>query len=554
MTDTRRTESPISQFPRLAVVGARERAPKLRSYLASLLLVGAWVLACVVLGFIVGIAAVILPPTGAFGIVAAVGMALLWVMPDFPIAPLKKTRALFVVTLIVLLIVPNYYALDIQGLPWISTRRLVIFPLIALFGLSASMSSAIRRDIVSAISTNRLLSLGLIGFFVTIVLSFFTSINLTGSLSQFTDAVLTWLVPWLVTLYVIRSDADVQKTVKVIAICAALVCLLAIVERVLNRHLAIEALPGPLLERLMADSPSIERMVTADPYRDGMYRALSVFGTSLSLGEFAAIATPFGFYYAAYSNTFFQRLLGVGLVFLCLGGIIAAYARGGNVAFAAAFGSFAALWYFRTRRFDRRSIGAAIVAVVAVIFFTSSSIAVMTWQRAHNWVFGGGEAAISTEGRFFQWEASKPHIISNPLTGHGFANGADILGGGTPQGGLTIDSYVLSLIVETGIPSLIFFMLMLFSGIAYSARRFLTDPSEMGALNGALAGSLIAYMVNRLVLSQRENHTLIFLILGLIMVSHELYLRGIAVKPAPTLDKAPIAPAAIRIAEPRPQH
>ena len=554
MMDSTRTKSPILQFPPLAVARARERVPNLRPYLASLLLVGAWVVVCVVLGFIVGIAAVILPPTGAFGVVAAVGAALLWVMPDFPIAPLNKARALFGAMLIVLLIVPNYYALDIQSLPWISIRRLAIFPLIVLFGLSAAMSSAIRRDVFSAISTNRLLSLGLIGFLVMIVLSFFSSINLTQSLSQFTDAVLTWLVPWLVTLYVIRSDADVQKTVKIIAICAAVVCLLAIVERVLNRRLAIEALPGPLLDRLMADSPSIERMVTADPYRDGVFRALSVFGTPLSLGEFAAIATPFGFYYAVYANTFFHRLSGLGLVFLCLGAIVAAYARGGNMAFAAAFGSFAALWYFRTRRFDRRSIGAAIVAVIAVIFFASSLVAVMTWTRAHNAVFGGGEASFSTEGRFFQWEAAKPHIVSNPLTGHGFANGADILGGGTPQGGLTIDSYALSLLVETGVPGLIFFMLMLFSGIAYSAKRFLTDPSDAGALNGALAASLVAYTVNRLVLSQRENHTLVFLILGLIMISHELYLRGILVKPAPAREKAAMVPVAVRVAELRPQH
>ena len=117
MMDSRRTKSPILQFPPLAVARARERVPNLRPYLAGLLLVGAWVVVCVVLGFIVGIAAVILPPAGAFGVVAAVGAALLWVMPDFPIAPLNKARALFVAMLIVLLIVPNYYALDIQSLP-----------------------------------------------------------------------------------------------------------------------------------------------------------------------------------------------------------------------------------------------------------------------------------------------------------------------------------------------------------------------------------------------------------------------------------------------------
>jgi hypothetical protein len=37
------------------------------------------------LGFVVGLSAVILPPMGAFGIVAVAGLVLLWVMPDLPL-------------------------------------------------------------------------------------------------------------------------------------------------------------------------------------------------------------------------------------------------------------------------------------------------------------------------------------------------------------------------------------------------------------------------------------------------------------------------------------
>ena len=531
------------------LAAARSRIPNLQSLIAGLLLIAAWAAASIILGFIVGFAAVILPPTGAFGIVAIVGLVLLWVMPDFPIAPLKKTQAFFVVMLVVLLVVPNYYAIDVQSLPWISARRLVMFALIALFGVSLSMSSEIRGDIAGAIRTNRLLSMGLIGFFIMIVLSFFTSIGPAGSMSQFTDAVLTWLVPWLVTLYVVRSDEDVRKAVRIIAICAAFVCVVAIFDRILKQHLAVQFLPRPILERLMADNLSVQLMVNSNPYRDGVYRALSVFGTPLSLGEFAAIVAPFGLFYAIYSRTFFKRLLGVGLIVLCLGAIIAAYARGGNMAIAASSGSFAALWYFRSRRFDRHSIGAAIVAVMAVIFFTVATAAVTFWPRAHNWALGGGEAASSTDARRMQWELSKRHIVSNPITGHGYAQGGAIIDNGSLEGGFTIDSYVLSLLVETGIPSLIFFMLMLFSGIAYSAKRFLTDPSEAGALNGALACGLIAFTVNRLVLSERENHTLVCLILGLVMVSHELYLRGITARPPSAADDRTSVRLPLRAAE-----
>ena len=68
-------------------------------------------------------------------------------------------------------------------------------------------------------------------------------------------------------------------------------------------------------------------------------------------------------------------------------------------------------------------------------------------HSTHDMVLGGAAQAGSTELRHEQWVAAIPFIKSNPITGHGFAIGGYVIQS-------SIDSYVVSLLAETGIPDL----------------------------------------------------------------------------------------------------
>ena len=131
-------------------------------------------------------------------------------------------------------------------------------------------------------------------------------------------------------------------------------------------------------------------------------------------------------------------------------------------------------------------------------------------------VLGGAAQAGSTEARYEQWIAAIPFIKSNPITGHGFAIGGYVIQS-------SIDSYVLSLLIETGIPGLIFFAGLLLLPIWYGLRSYLSDMSESGAAAGAVACSFVAFTANRLVLSQKENHMLIFSLLAIVVVLNYEY-------------------------------
>jgi O-antigen ligase len=136
----------------------------------------------------------------------------------------------------------------------------------------------------------------------------------------------------------------------------------------------------------------------------------------------------------------------------------------------------------------------------------------------HDTVLGGAAQASSTDARYLQWAAGIPAIKSNPITGHGFGLGGDIIGMGQ-------DSYMLSLVLETGVLGLVFFVGLLLLPVWYGLRNYVFDMSESGALAGALACSFIGFFMNRLVLSQKENHMLVFSLLAIVIVLNYDYDR-----------------------------
>jgi O-antigen ligase len=168
-------------------------------------------------------------------------------------------------------------------------------------------------------------------------------------------------------------------------------------------------------------------------------------------------------------------------------------------------------WPIRKARMKRGSLVPPFVGATCVIACAIAVVLIIFWPFAHNHVLGGGAQASSDEARRVQWVAGWPLIQANPITGHGFATGGfDIAS--------SIDGYALSLLVETGVPGLVFFAGILFLSIWFGVRQYIVDLSESGALAGSLACSLVAFTTYRLALSQRENHTLMFSLVAMLVV------------------------------------
>ena len=494
---------------RAAIKGLNRRIPTVAR-------IAAWALVAISLGFVIGLAAVVLPPTGAFGIVALAGLVLLWALPELPAVPVRAVQLLFVTVLLVDLCVPGYYGVQLVGLPWITVRRLFTFPLIIVFAISISGSAQVRRQVVRTIESARFVSFCIIGFYISILLSIFTSASPAGSLSGTAEASLTWYVPWLALLFIVGNEADLMKLLRLIGWCAIFVSLGGVLEFVLQHRYFVDIIPKPIFSGMMENSPTFAAMVNTSPYRNGLYRASSIFANSLSFGEFEAIVAPFGYTFLLHEETTRGRAFGLTIVLSSLVGIFVSGARGAYVALLVSTAAFAALWLIRTSKFDRhRSLAPSIAVVLVSTGLVATILLIMFWGRTHNMVVGGGADQRSTEARYIQWAMALPKIIQNPITGNGFDMGAGVVGFYNPGTEFpTLDSYVISLLVETGVPSLLFFFGAIAAGIWIGVREYLSDSTIKGGLAGGLACALVAFVVYRLVLSQKESHTLLYLFMG----------------------------------------
>ena len=492
---------------------ATRGAPKI---LRSVAIAAGWVGISVLYGLIVGFAAVFLPPTAAFGFVAPALQVQLWVTPDLMIDPLKLVRKAFFVLLVVDLCVPYYYTVQIVGLPWISARRVATFALIAPFVVGVAASANVRKRITDRIQRSKLIVISVVGFLAAIFLSIFTSVDSSETVSQAADATLSWYVPFFAAIYVIENYKDIVFVLRTVCLSAILVAALGIVEFRFQHRFLFDVFPRGMLEQLMAANPTFAAMVTSSPFREGIYRASSVFTVPLSFGEFIAIVIPIGLFFAIELDWIWDRIIGVIVVALAIVALYVSGARGGYVSTLVSSSVYIFAWTLRKMKSERNSLAAALAGLIGTLGVLTVVVLIIFWKRAHNLVLGGSSISQgSTDARWQQWELGWPHILSNPLTGHGFPLGATIINWNQ---GASIDSGYLSLLVETGLLGFISFASLLLLPIWYGGRRYFDDLSQAGALSGALACSVLAFGVNRLVLSQRENHMLLYVLIAVLIV------------------------------------
>lgn len=473
-----------------------------------------WGLAIVILGLLVGAAAVVLPPLAAIGIVAVVALVLLWAMPDLRTVPDRSLRKMFFITVGVIYTVPAYYAFSFPGLPWISIRRLFLAAIVLLFAIALAGSSQVREKLSDSLRSSPGLATCAIGFFVMMALSILTSASWPQSLASFVDATLTWYVLFATCILLVRTRSDVHLLLRVLVACIILDGFTGLVEFLGQQPYYLRILPDGVVQALLENNPTMAN-VGAAGLRRGMYRSISIYNTPLAFGEFGAMMAPICAYFIVHPHSKYDRVLGsVGIVFSMLS-IFCSGARGAYMGFLLAMPLFSLIWAMRINRFNPGSLVGGFLLTLGSMF-TIAMIAMVTfWPRFHDMVLGGAETQGSDEARFVQWRMAWPHILDNPITGNGFGLAGHVVGYVTPGGIQTVDSYVISLLVDLGVPGFVFFAGMLMFAIWNGLKMYLIGRDKDAELGGAIACSLVAFGVYRSGLSQAENHTLFFLLIAI---------------------------------------
>ena len=342
--------------------------PNVLRYLAPIV---AWTIASIALGIVLGFSAVILPPMGAFGIVAVAGLVLLWVMPDLPLVSpgFHSARLLLYVDR------RSYHSafiitVQFSGLPWISARRLATFTLIAPFLVAVAASSEVRRHIAERARASLLLFICAAGFLAVATLSVFTSISPTESTSALVDAVLSWYVPFFAMIYIAKDKNDIIFLLKIICFCAIFNTGAGVVEFFLKHRFFIDIFPKGMLATMIESNPTLANLLpNAQDFRNGLFRASSTFVTPLSFGEFEIIVIPIGLFFLLHRETLFERLLGAAVAFGGIVGIFCSGSRGGFVGVIVSVAVFVIFYSIRKAVSSKGSLVPAISGLFGIIGF-----------------------------------------------------------------------------------------------------------------------------------------------------------------------------------------
>lgn len=443
-------------------------------------------------------------------------LVVVWALPDSPTAPTRAVGALFYAFVVTLVAWPNYLAVALPGLPWLTLIRLTGFPMAAAFLFCLAMSRDVRSYFGQVIRTSRLPFI-LIAIFVAIqFITIVFSHHIFSSIQRIIVCEVDWTAVFFICVWLYRRPGGIKIWAGLLWGLGLFVSLIGIWEYKLHRLPWVGHIPG----FLKIDEESVQRTLAGvSRAYTGVFRIESTFGTPLGLSEYIALTFPFVVHFALKGGRLWVRCAAAATLPLFLFVVILTDSRLGMV------GCFLTLVLYplvigieQWRNNPRSLIGPSIVFAYPAAFSTAivSTFFVGNLRR-HIW--GTGAQQFSTNSRIEQYNLGLPKILHNPI-GYGAGESGYTLGY-APFGMLTIDTYYLAVALEYGVIGFICYYSIIgwcvYSAGATSIFNESDDPDRPFLV--PLAISLLNFFIIKSVFSQQDNHPLVFAMMGMVIAA-----------------------------------
>jgi hypothetical protein len=438
----------------------------------------------------------------------------IWALPASDLALDKWQERLFFLFLCILIIWPNYLAVAIPGLPWITLVRLVVTPLVIVFLASLSTTASVGATISTAVARSRTVVALLIGFVVVQTLTLVFSGSVFASIDQYVTAQTTWTAIFFISVFVFSQPGRIEVWASILWAATIVVALLGLIEYRLGHVVWAGHIPSFLK---IEDEFVVRTMKGQMRAYTGVQRVQSTFSTSVGLGEYIALSLPFILYFALENFPRIVRSLALATAPLLFFVANVSGARSGMIGYFLTFLAYLFAWgAIRWRRVRGGLIGPAIVWGYPVIFamFLTATFFI---GRLHRMVWGGSETDPSTNARRTQWQMGWPKILHHPW-GYGEGRSGVVLGFHDPSGLLTVDTYYLTVLLEYGVAGFILYFGAFLFAIGNSAKYVLIPFDRRDREAGFLLPACICLMnfvVIKSVFSQQDSHPLVFMVLGM---------------------------------------
>jgi hypothetical protein len=474
-----------------------------------------------------GVMVVLLPPKMLFVLalpIVAMLLVTLWMLPDRATFPLASLERVFPVYIILNIVWPVYIAVALPGLPWLTPTRMVLFVQSFLLVYSFATSSDLRQYIGKVAQSSKWFWLSFLFWEAMQIITLPLSRTPATSAKMFVDNQLSLVGVFLLGCLIFSRKGWATWLSSTLIVLA----LITSANGFLELHLGYPPWANHIPSFMRVDE-SVMAVVLGAQARtaDGLYRVHGQFPLSLVMAEYLALSIPFVVHLIVTSPGFARRTLLVLALIFIMSAILITQSRLGLVGAIVAFAAYPLMWAYRVWRGGNSGmLGPALLfgAPAGVILLLG---VVLSSHTLSNRILGGGAQSASNEARRVQREMTVPRVLHNPI-GYGLGNSGTVLGYANPGGFLTIDSGLLTTVLDLGVVGVVAFFGLLLAAAKEGIGVYLrTTDRELG-LAAPAAISILIFVVIRFVLSQENDFPLTFLILGMIMglVARERASRG----------------------------
>ena len=481
--------------------------------------------ALVFVAMLYGLMVAVLPPQmlsyPAVPILIMMGI-ILWLLPDIGGVHYDQLQRLIIPYIAISVAWPSYVAFNLPGLPWISLTRLALFMVLAVFLWNFSTSREMRERLQDSVSEAPLAMKFFWLYWATTTFSLLFAKFSPAAISKYINNQIYWTMAFYVTAMLATRPGFVSKLARTFVISTGIVIVYSLYEYRIGRVPWIDYLPS----FLKIDPELLETLMDTQA-RAGtdVYRVRGPYAASLYFSEFLTMAFPFFLHFTSKERRVVPLMALIAGTMGCMVVMKLTDARSAILGIVVA--SILYMFYSaaRHRALSPRSIVATTVLVAYPILVTTAVLLVTFWRRAHVMILGGGEHQGSSDARAEQWRMAIPKLLSHPF-GYGVGRGNDALGYFNLGGEGTVDSYYITVMMDSGVLALPLFLLTFLvpAWLAFKYYRDARTPEQ--ELLAPLSLAIINFAIVKSVLTSEASKPLAFAfigcIIGLIWQRHRL--------------------------------
>lgn len=461
----------------------------------------AMAVAAVVLAMYVG-ALLALGGSQAFSYVAVpvgviAGLAL-WLLPDMAKPRDPPFHKLFLAYLFLVSAWPNYVALALPGLPWITPARLVLAVLLLVALLNFAQNGRLRQHVYDTLTHDKWVARAWLGYFAVGFVVAAIGLTPLASIGFVANALILNGLCMVVAAWLFRRESAFWSVSLTITLALIFVLLVALLENWMQMPPWINHIPSFMrVDEAYLDIYSSSQARIGD----GRYRVRSTFPLVLYFGFYLNLVMPLLLFYMARMRGY-KLLLALALVPLIAHAVWFANARTAMLAVVFSIAGFLALLVGRQllsgRKTDGLKSGLVVAGLVAALLMGAALVA--SSHRAQVFMFGGAQHADSDAGRDAQWANTWRYLRGNVIGG-GAGNSGNLVGVQQANGVLAVDSYWINVLVDNGPLAFALFMTLWLRLIWLGIITFLRARTPVENLAGAFTLCIANFVVSSYVVS-----------------------------------------------------